>query len=114
MCVHQIALSVGATVIGTVSSEAKAKFVRDSGVQHVVVTSSQSTVDEVLRITNGKGVQAVFDGVGKGERPTLPLDAGLTSRFQIHSRTTSSLLLEREQLLRWAARVVGHLLLEVS
>lgn len=67
----QIALNIGATVIGTVSSEEKARIVRDLGVQHVIVTSQQNTVEEVLRITNGEGVQAVFDGVGKGERPSL-------------------------------------------
>lgn len=69
----QIALNIGATVIGTVSSEEKARVVRDQGVQHVIVTSQQNTVEEVLRITNGEGVQAVFDGVGKGEYPSLPM-----------------------------------------
>jgi len=61
----QLALNVGATVIATVSTEEKAKIVRDLGAQHIIITSKQSTVDEVLRITNGEGVQGIFDGVGK-------------------------------------------------
>lgn len=67
-CITQIALNVGAKVIGTVSTEEKAKVVRDLGVQHVIVTSKQNTVDEVLKITNGNGVQVIYDGIGKGEQ----------------------------------------------
>ncbi|KAG8870772.1 hypothetical protein FRB97_009371 [Tulasnella sp. 331] len=60
-----IALHFGATVIATVSTETKAEFVRYIGAQHVLITSTQSVVDEVLKITDGKGVHAIFDGIGK-------------------------------------------------
>ncbi|KAG9009703.1 hypothetical protein FRB94_011558 [Tulasnella sp. JGI-2019a] len=60
-----IALHAGATVIATVSSETKAEYVRSLGAQHVLNLSTQNVVDEVLKITNGEGVHAVFDGVGK-------------------------------------------------
>ncbi|KAG8942231.1 hypothetical protein FRC04_003824 [Tulasnella sp. 424] len=61
----QIAVHRGATVIGTVSSEAKAEVARGNGAKHVIITTQQNVVDEVLKITNGEGVHAVFDGVGK-------------------------------------------------
>ncbi|KAG8868306.1 hypothetical protein FRB97_002558, partial [Tulasnella sp. 331] len=60
-----MALHFGATVIATVSTETKAEFVRSLGAQHVLITSTQNVVDEVLKITNGDGVHAVFDGIGK-------------------------------------------------
>lgn len=65
----QIAVDVGATVIATVSSEEKARVVREHGAQHVIVTAQQNVVDEVLKITNGEGVAGIFDGVGKGQPP---------------------------------------------
>ncbi|KAI9139529.1 quinone oxidoreductase [Paraphysoderma sedebokerense] len=61
----QICKHFGATVIGTVSTEEKAQMVRGLGADHVVIYSTTSVVDEVNKITNNKGVQAVFDGVGK-------------------------------------------------
>ncbi|KAG9046282.1 hypothetical protein FS837_004740, partial [Tulasnella sp. UAMH 9824] len=61
----QIATSRGAIVIGTVSSEVKAEVARANGAKHVINTTEQNVVDEVLKITNGEGVHAVFDGVGK-------------------------------------------------
>ncbi|KAG8903835.1 hypothetical protein FRC01_008968, partial [Tulasnella sp. 417] len=61
----QIAAGRGATVIATVSSEVKSEVARANGAKHVINTTEQNVVDEVLRITNGEGVHAVFDGVGK-------------------------------------------------
>jgi len=61
----QIALHKGATVIATVSSNEKAEFVRKLGAQHIINSTTQSVVDEVLRITNGEGAEGIFDGIGK-------------------------------------------------
>jgi len=61
----QIALGRGATVIAVVSSDSKAALVKSLGAQHVIVTKYQNTIDEALKITGGKGVNAIFDGVGK-------------------------------------------------
>lgn len=61
----QWARSVGATVIGTVSTEAKAELALANGCTHVVVTSRQSVPDEVRRITGGNGVDVVYDSIGK-------------------------------------------------
>jgi len=63
MC--QIAKSRGATVIGTTSTKAKAALATDHGADHVILYGEEDTVTKVLEITNGEGVHAVFDGVGK-------------------------------------------------
>lgn len=53
----QWAKSMGLNVIGTVSTTDKAKFSRDHGCDHpIVVTDNKSLVGEVMRITNGSGV----------------------------------------------------------
>ena len=61
----QWARSLGATVIGTVSTDAKAVLARDAGCDHVVVTSRESFVSRVREITGGAGVSVVYDAVGK-------------------------------------------------
>jgi NADPH2:quinone reductase len=61
----QWARHLGATVIGTVSSEEKAKSAREAGAEHVILYSSQDFVAETKRITNGHGADLIIDGVGK-------------------------------------------------
>jgi NADPH2:quinone reductase len=61
----QWAKSLGATVIGTVSTDAKAVLAREAGCDHVVVTSRESFVSRVKEITGGAGVRVVYDAVGK-------------------------------------------------
>ena len=61
----QWARSLGATVIGTVSTDAKAALAREAGCDHVVVTSRESFVARVKEITGGAGVRVVYDAVGK-------------------------------------------------
>jgi NADPH2:quinone reductase len=51
-------------VIGTVSSDAKAKLARHAGRDHVINYSSEDFVAEALAFTAGNGVAAVFDSVG--------------------------------------------------
>jgi len=60
----QMAKLRGATVIGTVSTEAKAELARKSGADHVVLYTKQDFVAEARRLTGGKGVDVVYDGVG--------------------------------------------------
>lgn len=55
----------GAIVIGTTSTEDKAKLARANGADHVILYRQEDTVQRVLEITNGEGVHAVYDGVGK-------------------------------------------------
>ena len=61
----QLCRLYGATVIGVTSSEAKAELARKAGAQHIINYSIQDILTEVKRITAGKGVNAVFDSVGK-------------------------------------------------
>jgi len=61
----QWAKHLGATVIGTVGSDAKAALAKKAGCKHVIVTSREKFVDRVKEITKGKGVPVVYDGVGK-------------------------------------------------
>lgn len=59
------AKSLGATVIGTVSTSAKKQAALDNLVDHVIVLESQDFKQEVMAITAGKGINAVYDSVGK-------------------------------------------------
>jgi NADPH2:quinone reductase len=59
------AKSLGAHVIGVVSTDEKAARVRELGAEHVIVTARESIVDRVNAITNGAGVHVVYDSVGK-------------------------------------------------
>ncbi|HJW24217.1 MAG TPA: quinone oxidoreductase [Rhodocyclaceae bacterium] len=60
----QWAKALGATVIGTVGSEAKAQLARAHGCDHVINYSSENFTARVKEIT-GEGVAVVYDGVGK-------------------------------------------------
>ncbi|MES2058377.1 MAG: quinone oxidoreductase [Pseudomonadota bacterium] len=57
--------AVGATVIGTVSTEEKAAQARAAGADHVLLYKQVDVAKEVRALTGGKGVAVVFDGVGK-------------------------------------------------
>ena len=61
----QMAHAIGARVIGTVSSEEKARLAREAGADEVIVFTRQDFEPEVKRLTDGKGVEVVYDGVGK-------------------------------------------------
>ena len=61
----QWAKALGATVIGTVGSDEKAELARAHGCDHPVVYTRQDFVTEVQRITDGKKVPVVYDGVGR-------------------------------------------------
>ena len=65
MLLTQIAKRIGARVITTVSSEAKAELSREAGASDVINYTDQDFEAEVKRLTNGKGVDVVFDSVGK-------------------------------------------------
>ena len=61
----QMAHNLGARVIGTVSTEEKAVLARQAGADEVILYSKQDFEVEVKRITHGKGLDVVYDGVGK-------------------------------------------------
>jgi NADPH2:quinone reductase len=57
--------ALGATVIGTVGSEAKAEIARRHGCDHVIVYTREDFAKRVREITGGAGVPVVYDSVGK-------------------------------------------------
>lgn len=61
----QWAKALGATVIGTVSSEQKAAQAAEDGCHHVIIYSEEDFVAKVNEITSGKGVNVVYDSVGR-------------------------------------------------
>ncbi|HET6180304.1 MAG TPA: quinone oxidoreductase [Candidatus Sulfotelmatobacter sp.] len=61
----QMARAIGARVIGTASSDEKAQLAREAGADEVIVFTRQDFESEVKRLTDGKGVEVVYDGVGK-------------------------------------------------
>jgi len=61
----QLAHAVGARVIGTASSDEKALLAREAGADEVIVYTREDFESEVKRLTAGKGVEVVYDGVGK-------------------------------------------------
>ena len=61
----QVAKMLGATVIGTCSTEEKAERVREAGADHVILYTQQDFVEETKEFTGGKGVEVAYDSVGK-------------------------------------------------
>lgn len=61
----QWAKALGATVIGTVGSAAKAELAKAHGCDHVINYSTENFTQRVREITGGEGVAVVYDGVGK-------------------------------------------------
>ena len=61
----QMAHNIGARVIGTVSTEDKAKLAREAGADEVILYTQTDFEVETKRLTGGKGVDVVYDSVGK-------------------------------------------------
>ena len=61
----QMAARIGARVITTVSTAAKAELSREAGASEVILYTEQDFEEEVKRLTGGKGVDVVYDSVGK-------------------------------------------------
>jgi NADPH2:quinone reductase len=61
----QMAVHLGARVLTTVSTPAKAELSSEAGASDVILYTEQDFEEEVKRLTNGKGVDVVYDSVGK-------------------------------------------------
>ncbi|CAA9444299.1 MAG: Quinone oxidoreductase [uncultured Rubrobacteraceae bacterium] len=61
----QLAKMRGARVIGTVSTDEKAKLAKSAGADEVILYTEQDFAEEARRITDGEGVHVVYDSVGK-------------------------------------------------
>src|SRR5579859_7682063 len=65
LLIAQMAKMLGARVIGTVSTDAKAALAREAGVDEIVLYTRQDFEVEVKRLTGGRGVDVVYDSVGQ-------------------------------------------------
>lgn len=61
----QMAKMLGARVLTTVSSEAKAKLAKIAGADHIIIYSQTPFLDAVMTLTNNTGVNVVYDSIGK-------------------------------------------------
>ena len=61
----QWAKALGATIVGTVSTEEKAEIARAAGCHYPVVRLRESFVDKVREVTNGEGAAVVYEAIGK-------------------------------------------------
>jgi NADPH2:quinone reductase len=61
----QMAKIRGGRIIGVTSTEEKSKFVKQAGADEVILSKQSDIAKEARRITEGRGVSVVFDGVGK-------------------------------------------------
>jgi NADPH2:quinone reductase len=127
----QMCKRAGAQVIGTVSTPEKAKLARDAGADHVVLYNQEDFQQEARRFTDGRGVNVVFDGVGKStwekslnslaprgmlvlfgnaSGPVPPIDPLVLSQKGSLFLTRPKLadyMATREELLRRAGEVLG-------
>jgi NADPH2:quinone reductase len=65
LLIAQMAHNIGARVIGTVSTEEKAKLAREAGADEIVLYTQVDFETETKRLTGGRGVDVVYDSVGK-------------------------------------------------
>jgi len=61
----QMGKAIGARVIGTAGSEEKAQLAREAGADEVILYSTHDFAEETKRLTDGRGVHVVYDGVGR-------------------------------------------------
>src|SRR3989338_4766655 len=61
----QMAKKLGAKVIGTVGNDEKAKLAKENGVDEAIIYTKEDFEEKVKELTNGKGVDVVYDSVGK-------------------------------------------------
>src|SRR5262249_48834587 len=129
----QLGKLLGARVLGTTSSAEKAELARAAGADEVIFYTEQDFEAEVKRLTGGKGVQVVYDGVGKttfdkslnclalrgmmvlfgqSSGPVPPVDPGILNTKGSIYLTRPSLfhyVAKREELLERAGDVLGWL-----
>ncbi|KAL8224030.1 hypothetical protein R6Q57_019505 [Mikania cordata] len=115
MC--QWANALGAIVIGTVSTEAKAAQAKEDGCHHVIITKQEKFVERVADITSGQGVDVVYDSVGKdtfegslaclktrGYLVSFGQSSGAPDPVPLSALAAKSLFLTRASLMHYTAK----------
>lgn len=86
----QVATSLGARVIATVSTEEKAQVAREAGAWATIDYSRQDVADEVRGLTDGRGVQVVYDGVGRDTRSASLASLGRRGMYVVHGQASGA------------------------
>ena len=79
----QWANALGATVIGTVSTNEKAVQAKEDGCHHVIIYKEEDFVARVNEITFGNGVHVVYDSVGKDTFQVMTILSSLSKETTI-------------------------------
>jgi NADPH2:quinone reductase len=127
----QMAKRRGTRVLGTVSTPEKARLAKEAGADEVIQYTTQDFETEVKRLTGGRGVQVVYDSVGKttfekslnvlaprgtlvlfgqASGPVPPVDLGILAgkgSLYVTRPTLGHYVATREELLRRAGDVLG-------
>src|SRR5712692_1863860 len=101
LIVCQWAKHLGATVIGTVSSDEKAAVARTHGCDHAIVYTREDFAARVREITGGEGVPVVYDSVGKASGdpdPMPPRRLGALGSIYLTHPSVSNYTLTRDEL----------------
>ena len=82
----QMASQIGARVIATVSTEEKAKLAREAGANEVILYTHEDFEEKTRHLTNGRGVDVVYDSVGKStfENPSTSCAPAASWRSSEH------------------------------
>jgi NADPH2:quinone reductase len=94
----QWARALGVTMIGTVSTDAKAAIAKANGCAHTIVTSREDIAKRVRELTDGKGVPVVYDSIGK-DTLMASLDSLQTRGTLVSNGTSSGSVVVDSQLL---------------
>jgi NADPH2:quinone reductase len=127
----QMAKRLGARVLGTVSTPEKARLAKEAGADEVIQYTTEDFEAAVKRLTGGRGVQVVYDSVGKttferslnvlaprgtlvlygqASGPVPPVDLGILAgkgSLYVTRPTLGHYVATREELLRRAGQVLG-------
>ncbi|CAN6308369.1 unnamed protein product [Urochloa humidicola] len=112
----QWANALGATVIGTVSNDEKAAQATQDGCHHVIIYTREDVATRVKEITSGKGVDVVYDSVGKdtykasveclasrGFLVSFGQSSGIPDPIPMSDLASKSLFLTRPSLMHYTA-----------
>jgi len=127
----QMGKRIGARMIGTAGSEEKAALAREAGADEVILYATQDFAAETRRLTDGRGVHVIYDGVGKSTfaagltalrprgylvlfggasgavPPFDPMELSRHGSLFLTRPTMNDYVRERDELLRRAADVLG-------
>jgi NADPH2:quinone reductase len=113
----QWASALGARVIGTVGADAKISVAKEHGCSEVIVYTREDFVSRVMELTDGEGVEVVYDGVGKAAflksldcvRPmgmviSYGTASGNVGMFDLQALHAKSIIVARPTLRTWIAK----------